>query len=280
MAAPISRTLDDSLNNKTVSLRLANRIKGNRTPWEARGDFEAQGWMFDDIQQRAAHMPRGKRFRFSEDGETRWLRDEKTFLARALNDTRYLSRVAREYLSLVCPQDTRVIPGRLTALLRGKFGLNDILGVDGRKNRDDHRHHAVDACVIAVTDQRLLQRFADASRSARERQLERLVEAMPLPWPTYREHVGRATGHVWVSHRPDHGHEGAMHNDTAYGLRPHGRVRHRKVIEGLRTTVEETLRVIPITDAKASRHGLLADISDLASEDRPHLTPVRSVLLE
>ena len=40
---PFSQTLDDSLNNKTVSMRQANRIKGNRTPWQARTDFEAQG---------------------------------------------------------------------------------------------------------------------------------------------------------------------------------------------------------------------------------------------
>lgn len=40
---PFSETLDDSLNNKTVAMRQANRIKGNRTPWQAREDFEAQG---------------------------------------------------------------------------------------------------------------------------------------------------------------------------------------------------------------------------------------------
>jgi CRISPR-associated endonuclease Csn1 len=48
----------------------------------------------------------------------------------------------------------------MTALLRAKFGLNDVLGLNGEKNRDDHRHHAVDACVIGVTDQGLMQRFA------------------------------------------------------------------------------------------------------------------------
>lgn len=32
---PFSETLDDSLNNKTVAIRQANRVKGNRTPWQA-----------------------------------------------------------------------------------------------------------------------------------------------------------------------------------------------------------------------------------------------------
>lgn len=213
---PFSQTLDDSLNNKTVAMRQANRIKGNRTPWDARMDFEAQGWSCTAMLDRAEQMPKNKRYRFGEDGYQRWLREDKDFLARALNDTRYLSRVAREYLSLICPQATRVIPGQMTAMLRAKFGLNDILGLNGEKNRNDHRHHAVDACVIAVTDQGMLQRFAKASASARERQLNRLVDDMPLPWPSYRDHVARAVNHIWVSHKPDHGHEGAMHEDTTY----------------------------------------------------------------
>lgn len=212
---PFSQTLDDSLNNKTVAMRQANRIKGNRTPWEARNDFAAQGWKYEDMLARAEQMPKSKRYRFAEDGYQRWQKDDKGFLARALNDTRHLSRVAFEYLKLICP-DTRVIPGRMTAMLRGRFGLNDVLGLHGEKNRNDHRHHAVDACVIAVTDHSLLKKFADASASAREKQLNRLVESMPLPWDSYREHVQRAVEQTHISHKPNHAYEGVMHEDTAY----------------------------------------------------------------
>ena len=255
---PFSQTLDDSLNNKTVAMRQANRIKGNRTPAAASADFAAQGWPLDDMLHRASLMPKGKRYRFAQDGMAQWLRKDKGFLARALNDTRHLSRVAREYLSLICPQGTRVIPGRMTAMLRAKFGLNDILGLNGEKNRNDHRHHAVDACVIAVTDQSMLQKFAQASSSAREKQLNKLVETMPLPWDTYRDHVQRAIDNIWVSHKPDHGHEGAMHNDTAYGLLDGGRVQVRKTVEGVRTREIAALKVIEFSDDRAStRHGLL-----------------------
>ncbi len=263
---PFSQTLDDSLNNKTVATRQANRIKGNRTPAQAAADFQAQGWSSTEILQRASLMPKGKRYRFAQDGLAQWLREDKSFLARALNDTRHLSRVAREYLSLICPQGTRVIPGRMTAMLRAKFGLNDILGLGGEKNRNDHRHHAVDACVIAVTDQGLLERFAKASASARERQLNKLVETMPLPWDSYRDHVQRAIGNIWVSHKPDHGHEGAMHNDTAYGLLGDGRVQVRKTVEGVRTREIAALKVIELSNAEAStRHGLLP-----SGEPRPY----------
>jgi CRISPR-associated endonuclease Csn1 len=263
---PFSKTLDDSLNNKTVAMRQANRIKGNRTPAEAAADFATQGWPIEDMLQRASLMPKGKRYRFAPDGLEQWLREDKGFLARALNDTRHLSRVAREYLSLVCPQDTRVIPGRMTAMLRAKFGLNDILGLDGEKNRNDHRHHAVDACVIAVTDQSMLQKFAKASASAREKQLNKLVESMPLPWDSYRDHVQRAVERIWVSHKPDHGHEGAMHNDTAYGLLGGGKVQVRKTLDGVRTREVAALKVIEFADAHATaRHGLLPN-----GEPRPY----------
>jgi CRISPR-associated endonuclease Csn1 len=253
---PFSQTLDDSLNNKTLATRQANRIKGNRTPWQAKADFASQGWDYDAIEARAKNMPLQKRYRFAEDGYAKWIKEDQGFLARALNDTRYLSRVAKEYLSLICPHNTRAIPGRMTAMLRAKFGLNDILGVNGEKNRNDHRHHAVDACVIGVTDQAMLQRFAAASASSRERQLNKLVETMPLPWERYREHVARAVHAITVSHKPDHGHEGAMHNDTAYGLRTNGKVSVHKMIDGVRTKTEESLNVIPFTNPNA-RHGTL-----------------------
>jgi CRISPR-associated endonuclease Csn1 len=255
---PFSETLDDSLNNKTVALRQANRVKGNRTPWAAFGAQPTAGFDYEGILARAELMPKFKRYRFSEGAMTQWLKDDAGFLPRALNDTRHMSKVAREYMSLVCPQNTRVIPGRMTAMLRAKFGLNDVLGLNGEKNRNDHRHHAVDACVIAVTDQGLLQRFAQASASAREMHLNRLVENMPLPWDSYREHVQRAIDNIWVSHKPDHSHEGAMHNDTAYGLLGAGRVSVHKTVDGQRQRFVDNLKVIEFTNANsAARHGVL-----------------------
>lgn len=225
---PYSMTLDDSLNNKTVAMRRANRDKGNRTPFDAFGSVPVPGYDYQAMLARAALMPKEKAKRFAPDGYQRWLKEDKDFLARALNDTAYLSRVAKEYLSLICPYNkVRAIPGRMTALLRGKFGLNKLLSGNELKNRNDHRHHALDAAVIGITDQGLLQRFAKASANAREMQLDRLVEEMPLPWPSYREHVQRGLSHIIVSHKPDHGYQGAMHEETAWGLRGDGLVTRR-----------------------------------------------------
>jgi CRISPR-associated endonuclease Csn1 len=256
---PYSMTLDDSMNNKTVSLRRANRDKGNRTPYQAFGETSQSGYDYEAMLQRAALMPREKAKRFAPDGYQRWLNEDKDFLARALNDTAYLSRIAKEYLSLVChPNKVRAIPGRMTALLRGKFGLNQLLSGTESKNRNDHRHHALDAAVIGVTDQGLLQRFAQASASAKERQLDRLVEEMPLPWPTYREHIERALGNIIVSHKPDHGYQGAMHEDTAWGLHGDGVVSRslRPDDGGPRQREYKNKNVVAINSTRNSeRHG-------------------------
>ena len=224
---PFSRTLDDSMNNKTVALRRANRDKANQTPHEAFGDSPV-GYDYNAILERAALMPKEKARRFAPDAYEKWLRDDKDFLARALNDTAYLSRIAKEYLTLVCHKDSvRVIPGRLTAMLRGKYGLNELLSGSYEKNRNDHRHHAIDAAVIGITDQGLLQRFSNANQHARELGLQRLVDAMPFPWPSFREQVARAVQSIVVSFKPDHGYQGGLHNDTAYGLRSNGKVAWR-----------------------------------------------------
>jgi len=148
----------------------------------------------------------------------KWKGRADIFLARTLNDTRHLSHVAHEYLSLICPQGTRVIPGKMTHELCYEFGLYRILHPDGKnqKNRNDHRHHAVDACVIAVTDQGMLQKFAQANASARNKGLEKLVDTLTPPWPTYREHVERAIRSIWVSHKPDHDYQGELFDQTIY----------------------------------------------------------------
>lgn len=257
---PFSMTLDDSLNNKTVSLRRANRDKGNRTPFSAFGEQAVPGYSYDAILQRATLMPKEKAKRFAPDGYQRWLKEDKDFLGRALNDTAYLSRIAKEYLSLICPPNkVRAIPGRMTAMLRGKFGLNQLLSGSELKNRNDHRHHALDAAVIGVTDQGLLQRLATASARARENQLDRLVEEMPLPWPSYRAHVERALNHIIVSHKPDHGYQGAMHEETAWGLRDNGEVTRRVRPEdgGPRQREVKNKNVVQISSTgNPERHGM------------------------
>jgi CRISPR-associated endonuclease Csn1 len=112
------------------------------------------------------------------------------------------------------PDRVWVTPGRLTAMLRGKWGLNSLLWDHNLKNRADHRHHAIDAFVIALTDRGLLQRIATAAEQSRDR----LIDDMPEPWETFREDLRVALDRLVVSHKADHGTQGQLHEETAYGL--------------------------------------------------------------
>jgi CRISPR-associated endonuclease Csn1 len=157
-------------------------------------------------------MPRNKRWRFGPDAMDRY-KDERDFVARQLTDTAYATRLAREYLTEVCPPNkVWAVPGRLTALLRGKWGLNSILGDSNLKERVDHRHHAIDAAVATVTDRGLLQRLARANDRERDR------IAVPEPWEGFRDAVRERVLDAVVSHKPDHGTGGKLHEETAYGF--------------------------------------------------------------
>ncbi|MGQ9367170.1 type II CRISPR RNA-guided endonuclease Cas9 [Azospirillum sp. A39] len=210
---PFSKSLDDSAANKVVCMTEANRQKRNRTPFDAFGGDERR---WSDILGRVDSLPANKRWRFAPDALARY-EAEGGFEGRQLNDTRYLARVAREYLTHICT-DVRVSPGRLTALLRRRWGLDTILGDHNRKNRNDHRHHAIDAAAIGCIDRSLIQRVQTIRAREEESGLERLLEDMPEPWEGFREAVEARVRFLIVSHRPEHGTGGRMHEDTAYGF--------------------------------------------------------------
>ncbi|WP_425406191.1 type II CRISPR RNA-guided endonuclease Cas9 [Hwanghaeella sp.] len=220
---PFSRTLDDSPANKTVSMRSANRIKGRQSPYEAFA-HSPQGFDWAAILARSENLPGNKRWRFSPDAMERYENGDRDFLARQLVDTQYIARVAKDYLD-VTGADVWVTPGKLTSDLRWALGLDSVLpGHNAEetgnvsKNRLDHRHHAVDALVVALTDRRLLQQAATLSGRREAENHFRLLPNLGDPWPGFRDDVRSCVDNIVVSHKPDHGVQGALHNDTAYGL--------------------------------------------------------------
>jgi len=134
------------------------------------------------------------------------------------------------------------------------------------KNRDDYRHHALDAMVIGITDQGLLKRFADANKQAEKKNLDRLLEEMPEPMRDdrghYRVQVARALNAIIVSHKPDHGYQGAMHEESAWGPRADGQVQRRVRPEGggPRELHTANKQLVWMTAPRhADRHGVLED---------------------
>lgn len=212
---PFSRSLHDGIGNKILCTRQSNRDKGNRTPFEGWGHTDR--WA--SVVEHAEKLPEHKRKLFRADALETFL-DGKDFLARHLTDTAYLGRAAKQYLTGICPPNcVWVSTGRLTGLIRGKYGLSKLLSDDGPKNREDHRHHALDAAVIGLCSRSLIKRMSDAARLAEEKGEQRLLETLELPWPAYRHELGACLAGIVVSHKPDHSTQAALHNDTNYGWR-------------------------------------------------------------
>ncbi len=233
---PWSKTLDDSQANRILCLRDANRVKGNHAP----ADVPQWQGHYDEILARASRLPQNKRWRFGRDAMKKF-KDDEGFLARQLTDTQYLSRMAHEYLGALYPDEepdewgvfsrknhVRVISGRMTEMLRRHWGLNSIISDHNAKNRNDHRHHAIDAAVVGVTTRSLLQRIATVAAGREALALEETIAGIEPPWPDFRDDLKAAIGRIVVSHKPDHGTlptkgkpgqtAGQLHNDTAYGL--------------------------------------------------------------
>jgi len=285
---PFKRTLDNSPANKTVSLRRANRFKGNLSPHEA---FHAgtNGFDWEAILLRAQNLPKNKRWRFAADAMQKY-EAEKDFIDRQLTDTQYIARVTREYLTKITnPYKVWVVTGRLTQMLRGKWGLDGLLSDHNRKNRFDHRHHAVDAFVVGVTDRAMLKQVADAADQHRDR----LIDDMPDPWEGFREELRARLDKVLVSHKPDHGTGGKLHEETAYGLirdpskEDGATLVYRKALAGLNENEVERIRdkalralvlvaIAPVKGNKVAVAKALAEFSAKTSIRHVRLTKVES----
>lgn len=206
---PYSRSLDDSYMNRTLCMAAYNRrVKLNNTPYEiGQGDPLA----YAEILQRIKTFPFPKRRRF----EQKEVETDK-FIERQLNDTRYICVEVRDFLQqLGAPVE--VSRGEATAKLRGRWKLNSILSPDGsnEKNRADHRHHAIDAIVIALTN---LSLFHKLSRlSAQSISLDKSRFDAPPPWNGFYNDVYEKIDKMIVSHAPSRKITGALHEDTAYG---------------------------------------------------------------
>ena len=230
---PFSISLDDSRANKVLCTRQANRDMGQRTPFQAFG-ASPPDYNWHEIFERSLRLPKPKQWRFQEDALKIWRRDYDDFTSRHLNDTRYIGRLAREYLECICSIDKiDVLTGRLTALLRGHWGLNKVLqegSLGGAKNRDDHRHHAVDAIVIGMTNRSMLQRVATVANQAAKLEISRLFpprkdgRSAIEPWEAFRDEARSAVHNIIVSHKAKRKDllpgttDGQLHNETAYGI--------------------------------------------------------------
>lgn len=217
---PFSRTYDNSISNKTLAFKGANTLKSNRSPFEAfgNGQHENRGYVWEDILRRSKVLPLRKRQRF--ESAAIGMLDGEEWLGRQLQDTAYVSKQAALYLRSICNK-VWTIPGRLTGFLRSQWELLPLLGQEREKNRDDHRHHAVDAFVVGLTSRSLYNYLSRASGRglpvAREL-LDRHKSQGEIPLAELRDAFAQRLDTMLVSFKPDHNVNQRFVKDTAYGV--------------------------------------------------------------
>ena len=212
---PFSKTLDDSFMNKVLVYKQFNQQKGDQTPFDC---FSVDEEHWQGILQRVKDLSKGKQWRFNKTAMDRFKEDEG-FLARQLNDTRYISKYAKEYLkSIVKDKNVWTVRGQTTAILRG-------LLEDKTKDRSDHRNHATDAFVIGLIDRsfvnhisKIAKRIEKQNHKSRLENIRKAIKKDVFPWPSFKEDVKKAIDNIVVSHRKSTKKEGKLHNETAYGV--------------------------------------------------------------
>ena len=180
---PQARLFDDSFSNKTLEAMDVNIEKGSETAYdyilskygkESTDEYKAR---VEDLYKRG-QISKTKRNKLLMRGED----IPEDFIDRDLRNTQYIARKAREILEQLVPH-VIATTGKITDRLREDWGLIDtmqelnwnkyhrqgltetITNREGQEidrikdwtKRNDHRHHAMDALVIAFTKRSIIQ---------------------------------------------------------------------------------------------------------------------------
>lgn len=154
---PFSKSLNDSYNNKVLVIADENQNKGNRTPYEFFGANEARWNAFVARVKTLRNREKQRNLLKEHISEE----EQKEFIERNLNDTRYMSKfllnLFQKYLLLSesgqYKKQVRSVSGSVTSYLRKCWGINKI-------REDGDVHHAIDACIIATAEEKQVQKIS------------------------------------------------------------------------------------------------------------------------
>ncbi len=238
--------------NAYINLALTNpntnRTKGDSLPFEC-----IKPEVYLDIQKilDSSAYPERKAWRFTQEAVEHYKKynqaDENNAGAfsdnlntgSALNDTRYMARIARKYLYAIC-ENVNPVKGQITAQLRHLWGLDyleyELMNYDVKpltneetgetfkraKPRLDHRHHTLDAFVVANTSFSITQRYSRANKQRKGKEKITLADiGLPLGFESVEELRSALISklkEVKVSIKPDHGTNGQLHDASKYGV--------------------------------------------------------------
>ena len=267
---PFGRTLWDSEHNKTVAHTKCNAFKGEKSPYEAFFN-NPKGYIWNEILERASHLKDPQKRRLFSENAMETFEKESGFISRQLTDNAYLSKMALKYLKCVVEKDSNVwaVSGGMTKLLRDKWQIDSILkrkiGDNEiahfelkdeqigtyKKNRYDHRHHALDASVIALIDRSMVQQISRLNQIGKKNKIE--VPQMPVS----RLELIEKTKNIVVSFKPDHGAQGKLSKETLLG-----KIKRAEQV-AISKIQEEDIPLIKNEKVRAEFEKMLAELKDI-----------------
>ncbi len=246
--------------NTLVSCHSCNDEKGRHTPYETWGHDENRWKQIEKFAKEKFGKDQNLRKRNNLLKKAHCPESESDFVNRQLNDTRYIATSSKKMLEkYAVPID--VNNGAATSELRRKLGLNSVLprkpdsGVyietgkeidtetgevlqysadkaeKSEKSRHDHRHHAVDAFVVAITDRAMLKSMIEAykkeqdkkflpHRTTKEDWIKKNRLRLSTSWEDSHDlHslLSNRLNTTVVSHMTKRRVWGALHEETNYG---------------------------------------------------------------
>lgn len=217
---PYSRTCDDSQSNKVLALASSNQQKRERSPYE----WLAEEGNWDVFQARVISMgQQGYPFRKRQKLLERDLAGKQDgFIERNLNDTRYATKAAKDYIEryLQFPAGERTrhvvaVAGGATSALRSSWGF-------AKKDRAaDDCHHAADAAVIAACDESAVIKIAKASERKHlvPKEQRAMLFADTEPWEGFARQVEELCAALIPTRKVDRGGTARLFEDTVYSFR-------------------------------------------------------------
>jgi len=280
---PYSLTLNDSYMNKVVCIAQENQTKGQRTPRES---FESDKEKWEQIEAAISRWYTkdlsGKRNAFYKNTDDL----DKDFIGSQLTDTRYISREALHYLKTL-GVEVSTVKGQVTSWLRHIWGMNSLID-DNKKEKDrtDHRHHSIDATVIACIDQSLYNTVVKMAQKLEKQPGSFHIKDIHLDplFDGFRQQVAQRLGKIIIAHAPERKLSGALHEDTGIGfIEDTGAIYRKNVDETLTTKsikniIDPTVR--DFVEKHLQRHG--GTPKKAFTKDKPVLhkdgkTPIKRV---
>ncbi len=296
---------DDSIQNKVLCLRSENADKDKQLAANYMQAKGAGAW--------ETYVDRVNKLRCGW-GKKKYLLAEEvpdSFINRQLQETRYIGTKVTELLAPIVPKVNTTL-GIITDALKNEWGLDKVYKevliprferlervtgrtliapipgrnghgdwkIEGFDKRIDHRHHALDALVVALTRQGYIQRLSTLNQlklTPEEKEAMKRPTWYPLPHPDLRTMVKEQLERTIPSIKNRQRLLTKAANHTRYLVDPvSGKTDLRKQTKGNLRAVRGPLHnEQPLGEVREQRKWLLKDVLSYLSDLRDPLHAIR-----